>query len=791
MSDLLELSRRKFSCSRFSRTVMEKICSALAGSADLEQQVRLVQDIVAREVPYARDAYAQLRHARAILEVLLPEIPAALQPGKEHPIWISVLCELGFIGLLRQGAEPGSLLAGCKGLLELASLCRALLRSPVEPPLAQLLDLSGRSPYLDSLIRDLLREKRSLLGAATIASELGRRFRAERHGSGRWNLYGELIAENRLQALDPPELREALELSRTDPDALRVILRVIADCGYQTLLPSVHRLLSTCVEASPQLAFSCWDVMGQIGNRDSLALLESGGFPDLLGQYTEAVAQQLRGRLNGADGLEKGVSQTKGKPVLVQVVLNPNPQSGGSASVGGVLTFLHSIGDALGMDGSFSRVITLEVIPWNVVDPSLTLIEAGRGCHSILRVPVYTLPDANPMNLMIHESGIQRSVDLAFQQREIRPDLIHIRYTDNLTKAMLAIAENRGSRLIFTLTADPHRDFVDPDGVFLPMSRERTLFNLNKVFIADTVLEKAAGVLGIAHGSVDAQLLSYFPKLCLSPEIQSKPVRVIPEGIRLEAGEKQAVEPGTSDLQGGRAGLLSMLADHPGKFRFDRRYTHIPVIFNVGRLVPAKGQQRLVEAWAQSSLNQQYNLVLIGGNLSEPNPEEAQMIAGIEQTLARHPELAGRFSHLSALDNTVIRRLERALAETGSDRVPVYLCSSLKEEFGISILEAMAAGFLVLAPQRGGVPTYLEHGKSGFLIDTATAESMRREAEQILLSEPQTRLRQIAAEGRRFILENFGIEKIARRFADFYAHVHGQPEPAAGGLHKPTKRKDR
>ena len=150
---------------------MEKICSALAGATDLEQQVRLVQDIVALELPYARDAYAQLRHARAILEVLLPEIPESFQPGDEHPIWISVLCELGFIGLLRQGAEPGSLLAGCRGQLDLAALCRALLRSPVAPPLAQLLDLSGRSPYLDSLIRDLLREKRNLFGELIAATK--------------------------------------------------------------------------------------------------------------------------------------------------------------------------------------------------------------------------------------------------------------------------------------------------------------------------------------------------------------------------------------------------------------------------------------------------------------------------------------------------------------------------------------------------------------------------------------------------------------------------------------------
>jgi len=787
VSDLLELSQSKFSCSRFSRTVMEKICSALAGTTDLEHQVLLIQDIVAREVPYARDAYAQLRHARAILEVLLPEIPEALHPGDKHPIRISVLCELGFLGLLRQGAEPPALLAGCRGLLELAALCRALLRSPAVPPLAELLDLAGRSPYLDTLIRDLLREKRQFLGPTAVASELGPRFRDERRGSRRWILYGELIAENRTQALDPHELQEMLELDEADPDALFVILRMIGDCGCETLLPWVHRLWRERVDTAPRLALGCLDVMGQIGNRDSLALIEAlcrpggkgknGSFSALLRQYAEAVGKGLRRRLQGTEGVANSVPRPRRGPVLVQVVINPNPQSGGSASVGGVLTFLHSVGDALGMEGSLGRVVTLEVLPWNVVDPSSSLGEKGRGCHSILRVPVYTLPDASSEQLMIHETEIRRSVALALKHRGIVPDLLHIRYTDNLAKAMLVLADNLGCRLIFTLTADPHRDFAAAGGALLPMSEERTLFNLNKVFIADTILEKAAGILGIAHGSVDAQLITYFPKLCLSPEIQRKPVRVIPEGIRLEAAVYQSAE-----LQGQGDQLLAMLNDHPGRFALDRRYSKDPLILNVGRLVPAKGQQRLVEAWAQSSLSQEYNLVLIGGNLSAPNPEEADMLAAIEQTLERCPRLAGRFCHLPALDNTMIRRLERVLVESGSERVPVYLCSSLKEEFGISILEAMAAGFLVLAPLRGGVPTYLEHGKSGFLIDTATAESMRRAAEKILLSEPQKRLRQIAAEGRRFILDNFGIEKIAGRFADFYAHVYGRCEPSTGSM---------
>jgi glycosyltransferase involved in cell wall biosynthesis len=296
------------------------------------------------------------------------------------------------------------------------------------------------------------------------------------------------------------------------------------------------------------------------------------------------------------------------------------------------------------------------------------------------------------------------------------------------------------------------------------MSEERTLFNLNKVFIADTILERAAGILGIAHGSVDAQLLTYFPKLCLSPEIQRKPVRVIPEGIRLEPES-----PGEAGA--GREQLLCLLTDHPGRHSLDRRYAQNPVILNVGRLVPAKGQHRLVQAWAQSPISGVYNLVLIGGNMDVPTAEERRMLEMIEETLDRHPALAGRFCHLPSQENTVVRRLEKALGQGGPGRVPVYLCSSLKEEFGISILEAMAAGFLVLAPLRGGVPTYVEHGESGFLIDTSTAETMRTAAEGILLSQSPERLERIARQGRRFILENFGIEKIARRFAEFYLHV--------------------
>jgi glycosyltransferase involved in cell wall biosynthesis len=781
VDDLLEISREKFSCNRFSRKVMERICDVLAGTTDLEQQVRRVQEVVASELPHVQDDYARLRHARAILEVLLPEISAPVKPVNRHPIPLSVLCELGFLGLLRQGTQARTLLAGCRGALELVALYRALLRSPAIPPLEEILEGSGRSPYLDALVRDLLRKNRQQLGPEAVAAALAGRFRGQRCGSRRWYLFAELIAENRMQALDPGEVKEHLERCGTDPETLCTVLRIIGDCGYDTLLTSVQKMLERSLGQSPRVVLGCLETIVQIGNGDSICLIDAlfhrgsegkgGETWDVLRQYGEAMVQGLKGRFPGAEVDAGFGSLPAGGPVLVQVVLNPNPQAGGAASVGGVLTFLHSIGDALAAEGSLGRVVTLEVVPWNMVEPATVLEVKGKGRHSILRVPVHRLPDAGPEQLMIHESAIRRSVELALRSRGIRSDLLHIRYTDNLAKAMLVLAEQQGCRLVFTLTADPHRDFVDPEGVLLPMSEERTLFNLNKVFIADTIIENAAGILGIAHGGVDAQLLTYFPKLCLSPEIQRKPVRVIPEGIRLEFGDEAGPVDPKAELTG-RDTDLSLLSRHSGKFVLADRYNKDPVILNVGRLVPAKGQHRLVQAWARSALSGVYNLVLIGGNLSSPSPEEEKMLEHIEQTMQDHPPLSGRLCHLPALDNDVIRRLERALADGTADHPQVYLCSSLKEEFGISILEAMAAGFLALAPFRGGVPTYIEHGESGYLIDTATAASIQEAAERILLSQPEERLRHVAAEGRRFIRENFGIGKIAGRFADFYMHVY-------------------
>ena len=100
----------------------------------------------------------------------------------------------------------------------------------------------------------------------------------------------------------------------------------------------------------------------------------------------------------------------------------------------------------------------------------------------------------------------------------------------------------------------------------------------------------------------------------------------------------------------------------------------------------------------------------------------------------------------------------------------VYVCSSVKEEFGISILEAMSEGFLVFAPIKGGVVTYLTDGQNGFLIDTTDAVSMQHGIESVLYRsslQPEN-FQAIMDRGRRTVLDHFSMDEIAKNFAELY-----------------------
>ena len=117
--------------------------------------------------------------------------------------------------------------------------------------------------------------------------------------------------------------------------------------------------------------------------------------------------------------------------------------------------------------------------------------------------------------------------------------------------------------------------------------------------------------------------------------------------------------------------------------------------------------------------------------------------------------------------------------EHEADSFPnLYVCSSVKEEFGISILEAMSEGFLAFVPVKGGAKTYLDDGVNGFLVDTANASALKNDLERVLYHTQRQRsdYKKIQHAGKRTVLDQFSIEEIAKRFLELYLGLHESGE---------------
>ena len=101
----------------------------------------------------------------------------------------------------------------------------------------------------------------------------------------------------------------------------------------------------------------------------------------------------------------------------------------------------------------------------------------------------------------------------------------------------------------------------------------------------------------------------------------------------------------------------------------------------------------------------------------------------------------------------------------------VYACASIKEEFGIALLEAMATGLFVVAPDGGGPATYVEDGVTGLLAATWNAARLHEALDSALSA--------VAAEGDdaradrsgAMVRERFTIQRMSVALGEVYRGV--------------------
>ena len=178
----------------------------------------------------------------------------------------------------------------------------------------------------------------------------------------------------------------------------------------------------------------------------------------------------------------------------------------------------------------------------------------------------------------------------------------------------------------------------------------------------------------------------------------------------------------------------------------------------------------LVEAWAADpGSRERCNLLVVGGDLETPSDDEAGELARIARSVPpreaarRGLLLAGHRPNPPSRSGWRPRGIgRRGLAAPHG----VYVSASLKEEFGIAILEAMAVGLVVVAPAGGGPATYVDDGVTGVLVDTTSPEALADAVVRAPRRSPRPRMPPRApTQARALVRDRFGIDTMAAALA--------------------------
>jgi glycosyltransferase involved in cell wall biosynthesis len=195
------------------------------------------------------------------------------------------------------------------------------------------------------------------------------------------------------------------------------------------------------------------------------------------------------------------------------------------------------------------------------------------------------------------------------------------------------------------------------------------------------------------------------------------------------------------------------LAEHePGKelkLRDELGLAGSIVIGHVGRLVPEKGLYLLVGA-LKSLQGYPWRLLLVGAGPLETEIRERWMI-----------EFPGRIVLIPAVSYEEVPRYLRCV---DIFTLASYSTPTWKEQFGLSLAQAMLLGIASIGSTSGAIPEVL--GPGGLLFEEGQSDSLATALETLLSS--ASRRQELGALGREFALRNYTSESVAARYRDAF-----------------------
>ena len=572
-------------------------------------------------------------------------------------------------------------------------------------------------------------------------------------------------------------LRESIE---TDDDVTAIAAIHALGATRSPIADGVLIDLLTEGEA-PLVDHAAWVLAARAPSRRAVSLLEGlvahGGFTGMLAERTLVEWSRLapgvspvlsdrrvvtavtnRSHLSGDDD-PAGV-------VVVQPFLHARLDDTGSllgaGDAGGIASLLRSLGTSLPKLDEIGEVITVTRAAPDSLDESLSG-HLGAG-HRIERIQYGTGPTVPWREAWQYRLLLEREFDAIGRGLGDRRVVWHLRMADVGTLAASAVARRLGHKVVFTAAPDPHVviDALEDEGRL-----DRAGFGVEDAafhywFRARMVERLSAHVDHLCllpRPGVHRDLIEL---VGLEPDDLATRSDIVREGVDVTAIDAAmhrraiAIQPASA--------VTAVLQSIP----VERR--HLPWILTVGRLNPMKGAHRIPIAITGTRLAERFNVIVVGGDLARPSPDERSALDLIgDASRLCEPGVVTVVAHLPPAN---ICDLLVHSAETGG----IYVCASDKEEFGLAIVEALGAGMVVVAPIRGGPSTYITDNVSGVLCDTsssaALADAIGRAA---VLADSRERIEA----SRRFVRAELSIDTMAQRLAAIYAALVPAAAPVA------------
>lgn len=575
---------------------------------------------------------------------------------------------------------------------------------------------------------------------------------------------------------------EAALLGVTEPEARA---RIVETLGLVRHAVAVRPLLALAADVTEddRVRGAAVAALGQRpGDTSVIGLLDrlAGGEDELadvarLSLVDIGAAASWR-REPGRDGLS--VAQ-----LFLHADIDARLSAAGAGDNGGIATLLVRLGDAFvaGERRPVDRVLTIS--RGSVAEAVADLGTLGGSGHHYGRVPLrrQPVPMAAAWSLRVPaRRGVRRVLRAAGGV-----DLIHLRMADVGSLAAADVASELDIPVVFTVAPDPHAVIQSLD-----LAGRLTRQNFGVVDEVEHFWFRARLVQRLAANAAHTVL---FPRPALRSDMRelvgidvtAHPERhtTVPEGVDLVVVDRAVAEAEAHAAGGEPTDALRELRALVAGLPNERR--ELPLIVSVGRLHRVKGVATLVDAWARVGLRERANLLVVGGDLRNPSADEREQLDLIDAVVPTAERAAAGLLLPGHRPNDVVARWVAA-ARTGlpglSAQRGIYVCASLKEEFGIALLEAMASGLVVVAPDGGGPATYVDEGVTGFLTATWHPDRLAAAIGSALdasLAETDGRR---AAQSRQTVAESFTIQRMADTLGDVYRRVAADEQAARSAL---------